>query len=90
MTEPGSLCPGDHSIANIFQLKSTVLGVSTAGGGNFLVLLVIILEFLHQKRAFPKGLLSQSTKNFRLRRAKILTLKSNGGYFGHFLSLSPG
>ena len=69
MTEPGSLCPGDFQL-----IKSIVLGVSTAGGGNFLVLLVRILEFLHQKRAFLKGLLSESTKNFRLRRA----IKSNG------------
>ena len=69
MTEPRSLCPGDFQL-----IKSIVLGVSTAGGGKFFVLLVRILEFLHQKRAFLKGLLSESTKNFRLRRA----IKSNG------------
>ena len=63
MTEPGSLCPGDFQL-----IKSIVLGVSTAGGGNFLVLLV------YKKRAFLKGLLSESTKNFSLRRA----IKSNG------------
>ena len=59
MTKPGSLCPGDFQL-----IKSIFLGVSTAGGGFFLVLLVCILEFLHQKRAFPKGLLSESTKKF--------------------------
>ena len=44
MTEPRSLCPDDFQL-----IESIVLGVSTAGGGNFLVLLVFILEFLHQK-----------------------------------------